>query len=103
MPTAGCASVTKELVTHSKARPTAAAEPTAGPIQTSTPITKKLSGKPQAIRRSTGIPLRAKAGVISPQSQKVTSMDKLMRNKPLAASSAVQPATWVIQGPAHKV
>ena len=103
MPTAGWASATKVLVMQSKATPTAAAAPTPGPIHTSAPITPKLQGKPQAIRRSTGMPLRANRGVIKPHNQKVTSMARLIKNSPDAASAAVQPATCVIQGPAHKV
>ena len=103
MPTAGCASDTKVQLTQNKDSSTAALLPARGPKATITAKATKCSGMPQVIRRLARMPCRASPGVTQPQIQKATSIDRLMTNKPVADSIGVQPATWVIQGPAHKV
>src|SRR5574343_613568 len=103
MPTAGCANETKGLLTQKAASMKAAPPPAEGPAQTSAAMATKLSGTPHEINMSAWMPRRASAGVIQPHSQKLHSMDRLMTNRPVAESCALQPATWVIQGPAHRV
>jgi hypothetical protein len=47
------------------------------------------------------MPRRCNHGFTIPQHQNVTSIERLMTNRPCAAASAVYPATRAIHGPAH--
>ena len=68
MPTAGWASDTNvELMQKSAQAPA----PAAGPAMIIAASTTKLRGRPQAIRRSVVMPLRASQGLSMPQLQKV--------------------------------
>ena len=84
--TAGWASDTQVDVMQNRAQ---ASAPACWPAAMVPASTRKLTGRPQVMSRSTWNPLRNSQGVSMPQLQKVHSMQRLMKNRPVAASSGV--------------
>ena len=100
MATSDCVSDTKVLQTQNRPSIMGIHDGADGPWLTSQAIAAWLVGVPQVTSRSTLQPRRCKAGVIQPQAQKLSSMARLMPNKPVAEAMGVWPATCTIHGPA---